>query len=88
MPCELANPHQSRLVYLGRRVDKIDVISKNARLSRLILLTCLGTPAIQEGLRRFPNGWQADQLRRTLDRYEKATAEPVEPPTVEPVEAR
>jgi len=27
--------------------------------------------AIQEGLRRFPNGWQADQLRRTLERYEK-----------------
>jgi hypothetical protein len=27
--------------------------------------------AIQEGLRRFPNGWQADQLRRMLDRYEK-----------------
>jgi len=35
--------------------------------------------AIQEGLRRFPNGWQADQLRRTLDRYEKPSAEPVEP---------
>jgi hypothetical protein len=31
--------------------------------------------AIQEGLRRFPSGWQADQLRRTLDRYEKAIAE-------------
>ena len=27
--------------------------------------------AIREGLRRFPNGWQADQLRRTLERYEK-----------------
>ena len=27
--------------------------------------------AILEGLRRFPDGWQADQLRRTLDRYEK-----------------
>ena len=27
--------------------------------------------AIQEGLRRFPNGWQADQLRKTLVRYEK-----------------
>ncbi len=27
--------------------------------------------AIHEGLRRFPKGWQADQLRRTLDRYEK-----------------
>jgi tetratricopeptide (TPR) repeat protein len=35
--------------------------------------------AIQEGLRRFPNGWQADQLRRTLDGYEKPSAEPVEP---------
>ncbi len=30
--------------------------------------------AIQEGLRRFPSGWQADQLRRTLERYEAATA--------------
>jgi hypothetical protein len=30
--------------------------------------------AIQEGLRRFPDGWQADQLRRTLERYEAATA--------------
>ena len=27
--------------------------------------------AIQEGLTRFPNGWQADQLRQALDRYEK-----------------
>ena len=27
--------------------------------------------AIQEGLRRFPDGWQADQLRRTLERYEQ-----------------
>jgi hypothetical protein len=27
--------------------------------------------AIQEGLRRFPEGWQADQLRRTLDNYER-----------------
>jgi hypothetical protein len=27
--------------------------------------------AIQEGLRRFPEGWQADQLRRTLERYEQ-----------------
>jgi hypothetical protein len=27
--------------------------------------------AIKEGLRRFPDGWQADQLRRTLERYEK-----------------
>jgi hypothetical protein len=30
--------------------------------------------AIQEGLRRFPNGWQADQLRRTLEQYEKQAA--------------
>ena len=35
--------------------------------------------AIQEGLRRFPSGWQAEQLRRTLDRYEKASAETIEP---------
>jgi hypothetical protein len=28
--------------------------------------------AIQEGLRRFPEGWQADQLRRTLERYEQS----------------
>jgi hypothetical protein len=35
--------------------------------------------AIQEGLRRFPNGWQADQLRRTLDRYEKAASTPAGP---------
>jgi hypothetical protein len=27
--------------------------------------------AIQEGLRRFPEGWQADQLRGTLERYER-----------------
>ncbi len=27
--------------------------------------------AIEEGLRRFPEGWQADQLRKTLDRYEQ-----------------
>ena len=27
--------------------------------------------AIHEGLRRFPEGWQADQLRRTLERYEQ-----------------
>jgi len=26
--------------------------------------------ALQEGLRRFPSGWQADQLRKTLARYE------------------
>ena len=31
--------------------------------------------AIQEGLRRFPVGWQADQLRRTLDRYETTSPE-------------
>ncbi len=31
--------------------------------------------AIEEGLRRFPVGWQADQLRRTLERYEQ-TANP------------
>jgi hypothetical protein len=31
--------------------------------------------AIQEGLRRFPEGWQADQLRRTLERYEQAGIE-------------
>ncbi len=37
------------------------------------------TGAIQEGLRRFPNGWQADQLRRTLDRYEKASSTTTEP---------
>ena len=28
--------------------------------------------ALQEGLRRFPSGWQADQLRKTLARYEAA----------------
>jgi hypothetical protein len=33
--------------------------------------------AIREGLRRFPEGWQADQLRETLERYEKETAKPV-----------
>ena len=27
--------------------------------------------AIEEGLRRFPDGWQADQLRKTLERYEQ-----------------
>jgi hypothetical protein len=35
--------------------------------------------AIQEGLRRFPNGWQADQLRRTLEGYEKAASTPAVP---------
>lgn len=29
--------------------------------------------AIEEGLRRFPEGWQADQLRKTLERYELDT---------------
>jgi hypothetical protein len=33
--------------------------------------------AIEEGLRRFPIGWQADQLRRTLDRYEKESADKI-----------
>lgn len=28
--------------------------------------------AVEEGLRRFPEGWQADQLRKTLERYEGA----------------
>jgi tetratricopeptide (TPR) repeat protein len=28
--------------------------------------------ALQEGLRRFPSGWQAEQLRKTLARYEAA----------------
>lgn len=32
--------------------------------------------AIQEGLRRFPAGWQADQLRRTLERYEQESTRP------------
>ena len=27
--------------------------------------------SILEGLRRVPDGWQSDQLRRTLDRCEK-----------------
>jgi hypothetical protein len=40
----------------------------------------LGDPAgakaaIQAGLRRFPEGWQADQLRRTLERYERESNE-------------
>ena len=26
---------------------------------------------IQEGLRRFPSGWQADQLRKTLENYQR-----------------
>jgi len=30
--------------------------------------------AIEEGLRRFPRGWQADQLRRTLATYDKPDA--------------
>jgi len=34
--------------------------------------------AIQEGLRRFPDGWQADQLRRTLQSYETESLEPKE----------
>ncbi len=34
--------------------------------------------AIQEGLRRFPSGWQADQLRRALDRYEKLATQPAQ----------
>ncbi len=34
--------------------------------------------AIQEGLRRFPKGWQADQLHRTLERYEKESGGTVE----------
>jgi hypothetical protein len=29
--------------------------------------------AIHEGLRRSPDGWQADQLRKTLEGYEQAT---------------
>jgi hypothetical protein len=32
--------------------------------------------AIQEGLRRFPEGWQADQLRRTREGYEQASNGP------------
>jgi len=32
--------------------------------------------AIQEGLRRFPAGWQADQLRRTFERYERESNQP------------
>jgi tetratricopeptide (TPR) repeat protein len=32
--------------------------------------------AIQEGLRRFPEGWQADRLRKTLEQYEKEIAKP------------
>jgi len=32
--------------------------------------------AIQEGLRRFPAGWQADQLRRTFERYERGSNQP------------
>jgi hypothetical protein len=32
--------------------------------------------AIQEGLRRFPEGWQADQLRRTLERYDPESLVP------------
>lgn len=35
--------------------------------------------AIQEGLRRYPSGWQADQLHRDLDRYEQGSATAVEP---------
>ena len=33
--------------------------------------------AVREGLRRFPEGWQADQLRKTLEQYEQETAKPV-----------
>ena len=39
--------------------------------------------AIEEGLRRFPSGWQADQLRRARDRYEKAGVPPARPETLQ-----
>jgi hypothetical protein len=54
--------------------------ASNLSVNRRFRLLDGAKAAIQEGLRRFPNGWQADQLRQTLERYEKASAEPIEPP--------